>query len=62
MTKGLGPKGGALKSKPGDPLTDAQKRVVRFICQFILRKGYPPTCREIMKALGFKSRRVERSQ
>ncbi len=52
---GRGPKGGKLRSKHGDPLTEAQALVLRFICNHILRVGYPPTIREIMSGLGFSS-------
>ena len=38
-----------------EPKTQKQKNVLDFIIQFKTDKGYPPTNREIMDGLGFKS-------
>lgn len=42
------------RRKPGDPLTKRQLEVYDFIVQEI-RKGLPPSVREIMEQFGFRS-------
>lgn len=44
-----------MKSKPGDPLTDRQQRMLDFIRESTRAHGYPPTIREIGAALGMSS-------
>lgn len=39
------------------PLTPRQKRILEFIRDYILRNGFPPTIREIGKAVGLESLR-----
>jgi repressor LexA len=36
-------------------MTPAQKRVYDFIVDYILKNNYPPTTREIQRALGYAS-------
>jgi repressor LexA len=36
-------------------LTDAQERVLTFIREYRIEKGFPPTRAEIARAMGFKS-------
>jgi SOS-response transcriptional repressor LexA len=37
------------------PLTDRQEAVLLWVYRFQLRKGLPPTVREVMKGMGFTS-------
>jgi hypothetical protein len=57
MTSG----GFRVRRRPGDPLTDKQKQVLMFVETYQASNGYPPTLREICKAIEIKNPNGARS-
>ena len=44
-----------MSKKPADNITDNQRKILEFINKEVKEKGYPPSVREICRAVGFKS-------
>ncbi|NLC67412.1 MAG: transcriptional repressor LexA [Clostridiaceae bacterium] len=44
-----------MDRKPDDNITDNQRKILEFINKEVKEKGYPPSVREICRAVGFKS-------
>ena len=44
-----------MKRQYRAPLTDGEKRIYKFILDFIRKNKYPPTMREISEFFGYKS-------